>query len=184
MEIYNNQIDCNHVNGSVSGAQWRRELFHDNTITNCAERAHLATLSAFRMVARFSSGAAQTERMPGTRTSHGNPFYSGTAASSGKGSLLPFQEIQWTTNQWAGYTIKGQLGSSSRYSHTFRSNTANTINFRCRIHRIRNLTFAAGDSFEINKVDQARSTKRALDKATLLSGDHSHAAAELERSSD
>jgi hypothetical protein len=166
MEIYNNQIDCHHVNRFVSGARGGGELFHDNTITNCGGASTLATLSAFRMVAPFSQwgGADGTNGWDKNHVS--NPFYSGTAASAGN-LTVTISGSPWAVNQWAGYTIKKTSGSGG-FAY-IESNTANTIHFGTGFNS--NLSFTAGDTFQINKVDQSID-QPGVGQSTLLSGDH------------
>jgi hypothetical protein len=166
MEIYNNQIDCNHVNRYVSGARGGGELFHDNTITNCGGASTLATLSAFRMIAPFFQWGGADGANGWDKNNPGNPFYSGTAASAGN-LTVTVSGSPWTVNHWAGYTIKKTSGSGG-FAY-INNNTANTINFSAGFNS--NLSFAAGDTFKINKVDQSID-QAGVGQSTLLSGDN------------
>ena len=166
MEIYNNQIDCNHFNRYVSGARGGGELFHDNTIRNCGGASTLATLSAFRMVDSFFQWGARTERMDGTRTI---PVIRSIQAQrqAQATSLLLFQVVRGRLINGHGYTIKKTSGSGG-FAY-IESNTANTINFRPGFNS--NLSFTAGDTFKINKVDQSID-QAGVGQSTLLSGDN------------
>jgi len=166
MEIYNNQIDCHHVNRFVSGDRGGGELFHDNTITNCGGASTLATLSAFRMIAPFFQWGGADGTNGWDKNNLSNPFYSGTAVSAGNLTVTA-SGSPWAVNHWAGYTIQKTSGSGGfAYIH---SNTANTINFGPGFNS--NLSFTAGDTFKINKVDQSID-QPGVGQSTLLSGDN------------
>ena len=166
MEIYNNQIDCQHLNRFVSGARGGGELFHDNTIMNCGGASTLATLSAFRMIAPFFQWGGADGTNGWDKNNLGNPFYSGTAVSAGN-LTVTVSGRPWTVNQWDGYTIQKTSGSGG-FAY-IESNTANTINFRSGFDS--NLSFTAGDTFKINKVDQSID-QPGVGQSTLLSGDN------------
>jgi len=166
MEIYKNRIDCNHVNRFVSGGRGGGELFHDNTIMNCGGASTLATLSAFRMIAPFFQWGGADGANGWDKNNPGNPFYSGTAASAGN-LTVTVSGSRWAVNQWAGYTIKKTSGSGG-FAY-IDSNTANTINFSSGFNS--NLSFTAGDTFKINKVNQSID-QPGVGQSTLLSGDN------------
>ena len=115
---------------------------------------------------------AQTARIPGTLTRPGDPFFSGTAAEAtgppvkGLTTLTVSGNPNWTTDQWAGYTIKRttNLGrsTSKAYFSEIKSNTANSLTYLPGFTS--NLTLAAGDSFQLWKVEQA------LDQAGVSGG--------------
>jgi len=166
MEIYNNQIDCHDVNRYVSGARGGGELFHDNTIMNCGGASTLATLSAFRMIAPFFQWGGADGMNGWDKNNLGNPFYSGTAASAGNLTVTA-SGSRWAVNQWAGYTIMKTSGSGG-FAY-IESNTANTITFSAGFNS--NLSFTAGDTFKINKVNQSID-QPGVGQSTLLSGDN------------
>ena len=166
MEIYNNQIDCQDFNRFVSGNRGGGELFHDNTITNCGGASTSATLSAFRMEAPFRQWGGADGTNGWDKNNPGNPFYSGTAASAGD-LTVTVSGRPWTVNQWDGYTIQKTSGSGG-FAY-IESNTANTITFRPGFNS--NLSFTAGDTFKINKVDQSID-QPGVGQSTLLSGDN------------
>ncbi len=166
MEIYNNRIDCHHVNRYVSGARGGGELFHHNTITNCGGTSTLATLSAFRMIAPFFQwgGADGTNGWD-----KNNPVIRSIQEQqqAQASSLLPLQVVR-------GRLINGQATRLRRTSGSggfayIDSNSANTIKFSSGFNS--NLSFTAGDTFKINKVNQSID-QAGVGQSTLLSGDN------------
>lgn len=90
----------------------------------------------------------------------GNPFVTGTATSGG-GLTMTDNTKSWTTNQWAGYSIRNTSISNSvgYYGSQIISNTATTITYEADGGYavqvgISALAFVAGNHYEINLVDQ------------------------------
>ena len=82
-------------------------------------------------------------------------------------SLLPFQVVRGRLINGHGYTIQKTSGSGG-FAY-IESNTANTINFGPGFNS--NLSFTAGDTFKINKVNQSID-QPGVGQSTLLSGDN------------
>jgi hypothetical protein len=170
-EIYNNRFtqttprkgtSWGHVRGGVT-------ILHDNTLSGFGPQPSYP-LTCFRMVWPFWYGADGTN--PWDINRHGGPFFSGTAAEAtgppvkGLTTLTVSGNPNWTTDQWAGYTIKRttNLGrsTSKAYFSEIKSNTANSLTYLPGFTS--NLTLAPGDSFELWKVEQA------LDQAGVSGG--------------
>lgn len=170
-EIYNNTF----IQTSTSkGSEWGSvrggvALLHDNTISGFGSNSTFP-LTCFRMTWPFWYGADGTN--PWDINKPGGPFFSGTAAAATAPSVKGLTTVtvsgnpNWTTDQWAGYTIKRttNLGSSTSkaYFSEIKSNTSNTLTYLPGYSS--NLTFAAGDSFQLWKVEQA------LDQAGVSEG--------------
>ena len=165
-EVYNNRftqttlskgISWGHVRGGVT-------LLHDNTLSGFGPNPSFP-LTCLRMVWPFWYGADGTN--PWDINRPGGPFYSGTASAASSGLTVAVSgNPNWTTDQWAAYTIKRTTnlgGSTSKaYFSEIKSNTSNTITYRPGYTS--NLTLAAGDSFQLWKVEQA------LDQAAVSGG--------------
>jgi elongation factor P hydroxylase len=145
-------------------------LFHDNTLSGYSPHGYgtaFIPLTCFRMIEPFVSwpGADGTSPWDVNR----RPFYSGSGASNSVGiagcggcaKVTVANSPGWTTNQWAGYTIKrtsNVCNSTSIAYALIRSNTSNTITYHGNTgdpHSPPSLNFCAGDTFRIYKVDQA-----------------------------
>ena len=83
-----------------------------------------------------------------------NPYVSLTA-SRGDGLEVSVSGAGWTTDQWRGFIIKKTSDCTTSNCHSvIRSNTADTITFYANAGYGTQLTFAAGETFEINRVIQ------------------------------
>jgi hypothetical protein len=168
MDIYLNQFNCNNVNRYAGSNRGGGELYHDNTVTNCWGNPNtLNTLSAFRMLTEFSVWGGADGTNGWDKNNPGNAFYSGTAASSGN-LTVTVAGNPWIANQWSGYTIKKTSGTGG-FAY-IRSNTTNTVTFTASGFG-RDLSFIAGETFDINDVDQCIDQPGAGQSA-LLSGNN------------
>ena len=88
-----------------------------------------------------------------------NAFFTGTAAADSSGTTVTVSRANWTTNQWAGYTIRRTSNKCKSKSITFawiQSNTSNTISYTNNGgYSTPSLAFCAGDTLEIRKIDHA-----------------------------
>lgn len=81
-----------------------------------------------------------------------NPFYSGTASSGGALSVT-VSGAGWMADQWKGYTIKKLTGGGTIFFGFITGNTSTTVTILAPARgELGDLTFAAGNTFEINKV--------------------------------
>ena len=152
MDIYLNQFSCNNVNRYAGSNRGGGELYHDNTVTNCWGNPNtLNTLSAFRMLTAFFVWGGADGTNGWDKNNLSNPFFSGTAASAGN-LTVTVAGSPWIANQWSGYTIKKTSGTGG-FAY-IRSNTTNTATFNASGFG-RDLSFIAGDTFDINNVDQS-----------------------------
>src|SRR5436190_573008 len=152
MDIYLNQFSCNNVNRYAGSNRGGGELYHDNTVTNCWGNPNtLNTLSAFRMLTAFFVWGGADGTNGWDKYNLSNPFFSGTAASAGN-LTVTVAGSPWIANQWSGYTIKKTSGTGG-FAY-IRSNTTNTATFNASGFG-RDLSFIAGDTFDINNVDQS-----------------------------
>ena len=165
MDIYANQITCGNVNRFIGNNRGGSELFHDNTITQCWGNLAQHSLATQRMIASFNPWGGADGTNQWDKNKSGAPFYSGTATGGGNLSVT-VSGAGWSSDKWAGYSIKK---SDGRFSY-INSNTADTISYSDSAGYGTNLSFAAGDGFVINKVDQSID-QPGVGQSNLLSGD-------------
>jgi hypothetical protein len=168
MEIYDNQISCNNLNKYAGGNRGGGELFYNNTITACWGNLAEHSLATHRIFYAFPTWGGADGTNGWDKNAPGAPFYTGTATGAGNLSVT-VDGANWTPNQWVGYSIKRNAGGFSYIT----GNTATMINFSDGggYGGGKNLTFSAGDSFTINKVDQAID-QPGVGQSTLLRGDN------------
>lgn len=173
MEVYQNTFTGTNVSNAVGGARSGVVLFHDNIISGYQETPRF-NLSNFRNFFPFANwgGADGTNNWD---VNEPKVFFTGKAASNSSGRIVTVSGANWTPNQWLGYTIRrtGNICNSNTLTFgTILGNTANTITYSDNggYHWIPNMSFCAGDSFEIRKVDHALDQPgRAL--GSLITGD-------------
>ena len=117
------------------------------------------------MIASFSPWGGADGTNQWDKNKSGAPFYSGTATGGGNLSVT-VSGAGWSSNQWAGYSIKK---SDGRFSY-INSNTSGTIIYQDSAGYGSNLSFDAGDRFVINKVEQSID-QPGVGQSNLLSGD-------------
>jgi hypothetical protein len=158
MDIYGNTFSqTSTAKGTqVIGIRGGVILIHDNTCSGFGPNAWFS-LSCFRMFMASWQGANGTN--PWDINRPGGPFYSGTASVVSVGQTVTASESpNWAPNQWAGYSIKRTTNFASKTDAGFseiKSNTSNTLTYHNAGGFKADLSFVAGDSFEIWKVDQA-----------------------------
>jgi hypothetical protein len=162
MEVYNNRfIETTPTKGAnIGGSRGGVVILHDNTISGWGPKPNFV-LACFRMFMGSWGGADGTN--PWDINRPGGPFYSGTAsvASSGAssgGTVTVSGNPNWTTNQWAGYSVKRTTNLGNKTDLGFseiKSNTSNTLTYAPTGGFKPDLSFAAGDSLQLWKVDQA-----------------------------
>jgi hypothetical protein len=174
MEVYQNAFTGTNLNRFVGGSRSSTVLFHDNTISGF-QADPLFTLGNFRNFFPFSpwGGADGTNAWDVNKP--GAPFFSGSAASASvRTTVTVSRSPNWTTNQWAGYTIRRTSNLCTSRSLTFAEivgNTSNTISYTDNGgYPTPSLAFCAGDTLEIRKVDHALDQPgRAV--GSLITGD-------------
>jgi hypothetical protein len=173
VEVYRNTFTGTNLNRFVGGLRSGIALFHDNNISGYTNNP-IFTLTNFRNYFPFTPWAGAD----GTNTwdvNEPNVFFTGTAASNSSGTTVTVPGVNWTPNQWAGYTIRRTSDVCNSGSLTFAfidSNTANTITYTDNggYPWIPTMSFCAGDTLEIRRVDHALDQPgRAV--GSLITGD-------------
>jgi hypothetical protein len=153
-EIYNNTFIGTNLNSIIGNTRSGVMVLHDNTISGYQANPRL-TLVAQRGFARFNIWGGADGTNPWD-VNEPRAFFTGAAASASSNRTVTVSgNPGWTTNQWAGYTIRRTSGSDSGCPFAFiLSSTSNTITYEGNAGYEGDLTFSAGDSLEIRKVDQ------------------------------
>jgi hypothetical protein len=178
MEVYGNTFIGTGKNRFAGGSRSGGTLYHDNSISGYWGQAVFSLVNYRNIYAYPIWGGAD-----GTNAWDVNEptvFFTGTAASNSTSSGSSYTVTvsgnpNWTTNQWAGYTIRRTSNNCSVNTLTFGwilSNTSNTITYIDNDGQpIPQMSFCTGDSLEIRKVDHAIDQPgRAL--GSLISGDN------------
>jgi hypothetical protein len=156
-EVYNNSFTGPTLADFFINGRSGIFIVHDNTTTGITgPNIHLAV---YRMFYPFWQGGADGTN-PWDVNHPGGPFYIGTAATASSGTTVTvFGNPNWTTNRWAGYSVRRTTNLGGANGVTFGeilSNANNTLTYTNNgSFPLPNLSFAAGDSLEIRKVDQA-----------------------------
>jgi hypothetical protein len=154
-EIYNNTFIGTNLNSIIGNTRSGVMVLHDNTISGYQAAPHL-NLVAQRGFARFKfwDGADGTSIWDVNHP--GASFFTGAAAGASVNRTVTVSDnSSWATNQWAGYTIRRITGNPGGCPFAYiLSNTSNTIAYEGNGGYEGDLTFRAGDSLEIRKVDQ------------------------------
>jgi hypothetical protein len=159
MEVYRNTLTGTNVSNVVVDVRSGGVLFHDNNITGYQANPG-AMLKNFRNFYSFGPWGGADGSNAWDVNRQGAPFYAGAAASHSIGRTVTVSGSPgWTSNQWVGYTLRrttdvansgtidfGEILSSTSDSITYTDNGGYTRP---------SMSFAAGDSLEIRKVDQA-----------------------------
>ena len=156
-EIYNNTWTGTNRFNSICGARSCRIIVHDNTISGFTNGGSIG-LQCYRTFYAFSpwGGADATNAWD---VNEPTVFYTGTAASNSSGQTVTVSGTpNWTTNYWAGYTIRrtSNLGGLNTVTYAWiNSNTSNTITYTTNggYSSPVSLAFTAGDSLEFRKLD-------------------------------
>ena len=138
-------------------------LYHHNTFNGWNYRGNnleIYNLNTFRAFVNFNlwSGADGTNPWD---VNDPSVYFAGAAASTNVGLTVTVAGIPgWTSNQWAGYTIRriSNLGNlTGETFSTILSNTSNTITYTNNggdPNWVPALAFTAADTFEIRRVIQ------------------------------
>jgi hypothetical protein len=159
MEVYSNSFTGTNLNRFVGNVRSGGVLFHDNTISGYWSNAATFTLLNFRSFHPFDPWGGADGTNPWDANSP-TVFFTGTAAANSSGTTVTVSGANWTTNYWAGYTLRRTTDACNAGTLSFSwilSNTSNTITYvNNGIYPGESATsFCAGDSLEIRKVDHA-----------------------------
>ena len=159
MEVYNNSFTGTNLNRFVGNVRSGGVLFYDNTISGYWSNAATFTLLNFRSFHPFDPWGGADGTNPWDANSP-TVFFTGTAAANSSGTTVTVSGANWTTNYWAGYTLRRTTDACNAGTLSFSwilSNTSNTITYvNNGIYPGESATsFCAGDSLEIRKVDHA-----------------------------
>jgi hypothetical protein len=164
MEIYSNTFTGTNLNKFIGGARSGVVLFHDNSISGYWGDSAIFALQNYRSFHPFRpwGGADGVNTWDANEP---NAFFTGTAAANSSCNwpactVTVSGSPNWSTNQWAGYTIRRTTDACSSGTIAFSwimSNTPNTISYFTNglYPRESNTSFCAGDSLEIRKVGHA-----------------------------
>jgi hypothetical protein len=153
IEVYNNTFQSDNYSGIIANIRSGTGVIHDN-IASGYPNANFS-LRCHRMFYPFPPWGTADGTNQWDVNLAGSPFYSGTASSS-RTLRVTVSGTPWTTNQWIGYSIKKTSNLATVNAAEIVSNTHNTITFTGGAGYVGgNLTFAAGDTFQIWKVLQA-----------------------------
>lgn len=157
VEVYNNTFTGTNINNIAGDVRSGVVLFHDNTFSGYSNAYFL--LQCHRMFYPFTpwDGADGTNQWDLNQA--GGPFFSGAASAASSGLTVTVSGVSWTTNQWAGYSVRRTTNLSNAAGPSFgeiESNTANALTFtNSGGYAGGNLTLVNGDSLGISKVNQA-----------------------------
>lgn len=150
IEVYENHhyynagsIENTFVNfRSASGRVWNNTLSgYDST--------PIIALASYRMSSTFPPFGYADGESPWDINDPSNPFVSGTASSGGTLTMTDSGK-SWTTDQWAGYTLKNV---TTGFASIITANTATTITFlNGGAGHAGDMSFSAGNTYRINKV--------------------------------
>ncbi|HET6887362.1 MAG TPA: hypothetical protein VFH87_05490, partial [Candidatus Udaeobacter sp.] len=171
MDIYNNKFNSDGSNRFLGGSRSGGVLFHDNSIKGYWGALAAYGLNNFRSVHAYSPWGGADGTNPWDKNVTPAAF-SGTAAAASSGQSVTVSGANWTTNQFAGYTLRRTTTNSSLPYTVINGNTSNRLDY------VNNViyggetatTFAAGDGLEIRKVDIALDQPGAGAVSSLISG--------------
>jgi hypothetical protein len=173
VEVYNNTYAGTNQNHFVGGLRSGTLLFHDNSVSGYWNNPIFA-LANHRSFFPFGpwGGADGTNRWD---VNEPNTFFTGTAAQNSSGTTVTVSGASWTPNQWASYTLRrtsDHCHSGSLNFGEISGNTSNTITYSDNGgYAGQSMSFCAGDSLEIRKVDHAIDQPGRAG-GSLISGDN------------
>jgi hypothetical protein len=188
VEVYNNTWVGNNSNRFLGGLRSGSMLFHDNNISGWQGAAAVFGAGNFRIDYPFQpfwqANGINIWDVNDTSDYTGNGFgggpngvfATGTAASASSASTVTLNAANWTTDQWSNYVIRrtSNLGNvttvaaAGLVTNTASSGGTSTIGYTNRsdpTEPLPNVSFAAGDTFEIRRI------VRVLDGIGVGNGD-------------
>jgi peptidoglycan hydrolase-like protein with peptidoglycan-binding domain len=155
-EVYNNTFDGPTIGNYITNGRSGTYRIHGNEI-NGNDGAKF-TLVYYRAAHPFSPWGAMDGYSPWDLNDPGNPFFTGTADSgtaSGGTFNSPTVTVDgagWEPDEWVGYVLKKTSAESSvQKASLILENTADTVTYYASGFTA-SMTFAEGDTFEINRV--------------------------------
>ena len=172
MDVYNNTYTGTNLANFVGGSRSSRVLFHDNNISGYWNNP-VFTLGNWRNFFPFEPWGGADGTNPWD-VNEPNAFFTGAAATNSSGTTVTVSGVNWTPNQWVGYTLRRTsdiCGSGSVSFGWIWSNTSNTITYTDNAgYFIPTMSFCAGDTLEIRKVDHALD-QPGRGQGSLITGD-------------
>lgn len=110
-EVYNNTFSSNDVRSSPMFMRGGVGVVYSNTISGWTTAATFSLLDDRGIDHLFQPVWGSTGNNPWDKNNAGNPFATGTASSVGSLAITDNTK-SWTTNQWAGYTVRRTSGKS------------------------------------------------------------------------
>ena len=156
IEIYNNAYTGTNITAALGGARSGIVIMHDNTISGHQIGPQPSyNLVNYRNIWSFSPwGGADGKNQ--WDVNDPTVYFTGTASGNSSGtSVTVSSNPNWTTNQWAGYTVRRLTNIGSLNTATFGwilSNTSNAITYADAGGFGNSLAFTSGDSMEFRKV--------------------------------
>lgn len=173
IEVYNNTFDGGSVVGEATIVSYRSGtgVVFNNTATNFLSTPAIRMI-ADRLFFPFSPWGAADGENPWDKNDAGSPFATGTAAVGiSTTSFVRVAGAAYTTDQWVGYVIrKTSACSTQQCASIITSNTSNEIFFETTNGFGTELSFSAGETFEINKVTEALD-QPGRGQGSLITGD-------------
>jgi hypothetical protein len=159
VEVYNNTFTGTNLNKFVGDIRSGGVLFHDNIISGYWGNLAEFSIHNFRNFYPFPPWGGADGTNPWDVNSP-TVFFTGTAAANSSSTTVTVSGASWSTNQWAGYTLRRTTDICNSGSLNFGwilSNTSNTINYASNpgYPKPPSMSFCAGDSLEIRKVEHA-----------------------------
>jgi hypothetical protein len=159
MEVYNNKFILSaKAMTTYVGSRGGVLIVHDNDLTNWPDTTK-CILGCFRTHGNFQPWLGANGQNPWDKNRPGGPFYSGTTSIASSGLTVTVSgNPGWSMDQWKGYVVKRTTNLGSKQDAGFaeiKSSTSNTLTYCDGGAHTNNLSFAAGDSLQLWKVDLA-----------------------------
>jgi hypothetical protein len=163
MEVYNNIFTGTNLNRFIGGSRSGTVLLHDNNVSGFQSNP-IFSLATYRYLWAFTpwGGADGTNRWD----INSGPYFTGNASSGGN-LTVTVNGAGWSNNQWVGYTVRKD---STHFSY-ITGNTSDSISFSDSGGYGANLSFNAGDSFQIYRVEESIDESGRAG-GSLISGDN------------
>jgi hypothetical protein len=158
VESYNNTFIGNGNNGTIVNCRGGVIIIHDNRVINGSQGLSRGfKLACYRTFWNFNVWEQANGWSVWDVNQSGGPFYSGTAIGGGEARTVTVSGGPWTPGHWIGYSITktSNIMGSEQTTSLITANTSNTIAYLSAGGYGENMTYAAGDTFEIYKVMHA-----------------------------
>lgn len=169
-EIYNNKFIGSGRNKYIGASRSGVVLLHDNTISGYWDGLTQFGLNNYRTHWAFTPWGGADGVNPWD-VNEPNAFFTGTAAANSSGTTVTVSGANFTSNQWAGYSLRrltDKGGTGTVNFSEISGNTSNSITFEGASYGA-NMSFAASDSLEIRRIKQVLDGS-GRGKGSLVSG--------------